>query len=409
MTELEAEILKWNDSRAAGMPQRLIGWAQINTGSGNLAGLERFRGMLRREFEAIGGTASEIDLPPLETLNDRGEVVTTPVGRALSVVKRPVAPMRIFLCIHSDTVYPQDHSFQDCTWVDGKTLQGPGVADAKGGLLVMLTALAALEQSGEAGKSWAEKVGWEVLINPDEEIGSIGSAPLLVGAAGRNRFGLLFEPALANGAMVERRRGSGSFSVIVRGKSAHAGRDFEQGRNALVAMAWLSVALHDLNRQLDGITLNIGKFEGGGPTNVVPDFGIVRFNVRTSVPEDEVKVMERVRRLVAETATRDGIRAELHGGFHSPPKIPEAKGRILMDLVDDCRKDLNLPIQWVSSGGACDGNKLSAAGLPNVDTMGPCGGNLHSPSEFVLVDTLAERAKLAALVMLRLADGRYEL
>jgi glutamate carboxypeptidase len=386
------------------MTHRLIEWANLNTGSTNLPGLGRFRALLKKEFESLGGQASEIELPPLETISDRGEIVLQPIANALSVQKRPDASLRIFLCIHMDTVYPPDHPFQTCTRLNPQTLQGPGVADAKGGLIVMLTALAALEQS-----PLAEKIGWEVLINPDEEIGSISSAPLLTAAATRNRVGLLFEPALADGTMVDRRKGSGGFGIIVRGKSAHAGRDFDQGRNALVAAAWLTVALHDLNRQLDGVTLNIAKVDGGGPTNVVPDLAILRFNVRITNPDDAPKVLDRIHRLVAETATRDGITAQLHGGFHSPPKIPDPRAHLLMDLVNRCGQTLNLPIQWKSSGGTCDGNKLAAAGLPNIDTMGPCGGNLHSPNEFILAESLAQRAKLAALVMLGLIDGSYEL
>ena len=65
-----------------------------------------------------------------------------------------------------------------------------------------------------------------------------------------------------------------------------------------------------------------------------------------------------------------------------------------------------MTLSWRSSGGASDGNKLAAAGLPVVDTMGPRGGNLHSPQEYLLLDSLAERAKLAALVLIRLAEGQ---
>jgi len=136
----------------------------------------------------------------------------------------------------------------------------------------------------------------------------------------------------------------------------------------------------------------------------VPDLAIVRFNVRTSVLEDENRVRQRVEQLIAESNAQDGISVQLHGKLTSPPKIPDVRGRALMDAIERCGAELNLPILWKSSGGACDGNKLSAAGLPNVDTLGPCGGNLHSPAEFVLLDSLTERAKLAALVMMRVAS-----
>ena len=442
------------------MTGRLVEWANINSGTTNLAGLERFRGILRGELQSLGAAVSEIDLPPMKALGPRGEARNVAVGKALSAVKRPDAPMRVLLCIHMDTVYGAEHPFQTCRQIDPATLNGPGVADAKGGLLVMLTALAAVEQS-----ELAQNIGWEVLINPDEEVGSISSAPLLTAAAARNQFGLLFEPAMADGALVDRRKGSGNFTVVVRGRAAHAGRDFALGRNAVVAAGALAVALDGINtrplspspctqgegrgegssdvadrdgeskcdphdrpsdphaRLTDphpnplpeymergpeaggGVTLNIGAIDGGGPSNMVPDFAMLHFNVRTTTPDDEPLVLKQIQGAVAKTKERDGIIAELHGGFHCPAKIPDARCRALMDVIARCGRELNLPMVWRNSGGACDGNKLAAAGLANVDTLGPCGGELHSPREFVLVKTLAERAKLTALVLIRLAQS----
>jgi glutamate carboxypeptidase len=406
MNSHHAGILAWIDSQAAGLPGKLIDWANLNSGTSNLAGLEKFRAVLRRAFEPLGGEITEIGLEDVESIDSQGVLVRTPVGKALSVVKRPTAPVRVFLCIHMDTVYAADHPFQSCTWLDENTLQGPGVADAKGGLLVMLTALSALEQS-----PLCEKIGWEVLINPDEEIGSLSSLPLLNAAATRNQFGLLFEPATADGALVDRRKGSGGFTFVIHGRSAHAGRDFAKGRNAVVQAADLAVQLHHLNPEMggmNGITLNVGKIEGGGPSNVVPDLAIVRFNVRTTKPEDEQRVTASLQELLADLNRRDGFSATLHGQFTSPPKIPDTRTITLMNLIEQCGHELNLNLQWRPSGGTCDGNKLAAAGLPNVDTLGPCGGNLHSPVEFVLVKSLAERAKLAASILVATVDGGIE-
>jgi glutamate carboxypeptidase len=102
---------------------------------------------------------------------------------------------------------------------------------------------------------------------------------------------------------------------------------------------------------------------------------------------------------------QDGITAELTGQFHSPPKIPDARAKALMALIERCGNELAIPIRWKESGGACDGNKLAAAGLPNVDTLGPCGGNLHSDRENMLTTSLEQRARLTALVLLKLASG----
>ena len=159
-----------------------------------------------------------------------------------------------------DTVYAVDHPFQKSVRIDDKILRGPGATDAKGGIVVMLVVLQAFERS-----PWAEKVGWEVLINPDEEIGSPGSAPLLIQAAKRNHLGLVFEPSLPDGNLVGARKGSGNFTVIARGKAAHAGRDPQLGRNAIDALARFIVALASLDDSGDATTTNVGSHPGGRP------------------------------------------------------------------------------------------------------------------------------------------------
>jgi glutamate carboxypeptidase len=272
------------------------------------------------------------------------------------------------------------------------------VADAKGGLAIMLVAVEAIERS-----PWAKNVGWEVLINPDEEIGSPGSSPLFELAARRNHLGLLFEPAFGEADLVSERAGSATFTAVVRGRSAHAGRDPQAGRNAIHAMAGMIVSLSRLAS--DNITVNVGKVEGGGPVNVVPDLATCRFNVRVKTPEQQQTVTRDIERIVAESGNADGISVKLHGGFHRPPKPLDDATRRLLEETIACGKELGLTIGHQRSGGVSDGNQLAAAGLPNLDSLGPRGGRIHSAEEFVLLDSLTERAKLAALVMMKLACG----
>ena len=151
--------------------------------------------------------------------------------------------------------------------------RGPGVIDAKGGLVVLLTAIDAVERSDLAGN-----LGWELFLNTDEEIGSPGSAAFFAEAAKRNHLALLFEPAMPDGALVSERKGSGNFSLVVRGRAAHAGRDFSAGRNAIVAAADFAVAVHRLNGTIPEVTLNVARIDGGGPANVVPDLAVCRLN-----------------------------------------------------------------------------------------------------------------------------------
>ena len=400
MTSKFSTILDWIDAQQPRMLEQVVAWSNINSGTMNLPGLERFAGVLRQAFATLSGEIMDIELAPAESVDDRGEIRRSPLGKAISITKRPNAPRRIFLCIHMDTVYPVDHPFQSCRFLDDGRLHGPGVADAKGGLVVMLTALQALERSDVASN-----IGWEVLINPDEEIGSPGSSPLLIEAAKRNQWGLLFEPAMEDGSLVDRRKGAGNYSVVVHGRSAHAGRDFAKGRNAVVAACEMATQLHSINGLKEGVTINIGKIDGGGPPNVVPDLAICRMNLRTTVPEDEAWLLERIEPPVAAANRREGFSAQLHGGFFSPPKIPDARAKALMDLIARCGSDVGVPVNFKSSGGTSDGNKLAAGGLPNIDTLGVCGGSIHSPNEFMIPKSLTERTRLTALTLLRLADG----
>lgn len=227
-----ATHLDWIKGQQDHMVSLVERWAAVNSGSRNTAGLNTLLDLLIDDFSTLGGEMRSPSLPPQTMVDSRGEPTEVPVGKALSIVKRPSAPLKVFLGIHYDTVFQADHPFQECSRIDRDRLKGPGVADAKGGLAVMLTALEALERS-----PWTQNIGWEILINPDEEIGSPGSAELLRAAAKRNHLGLLFEPALPGGALVSSRRGSGNFTVVVRGRAAHAGRNPGEGRNAIHLLA----------------------------------------------------------------------------------------------------------------------------------------------------------------------------
>jgi glutamate carboxypeptidase len=393
-------FLNWIDDQHSTMCRRVMDWCNINSGTGNLAGLGRMAAEVRGELKVLDAAVEDVPLDSGLSIDSEGRALPVPLGKALRITKRPQSPLRVFAAIHMDTVYPSDHAFQSTTLLDQNTLRGPGVADAKGGLAVMLTALEALERNPVA-----PELGWEVLINPDEEIGSPGSAPLLNRAARGNHLGLVFEPALPGGALADRRRGVGNFTVVVRGRSAHSGRDFESGRNAVVVAAELAVNLHALNGVLPGVAVNVSRIEGGASANVVPELAVCRINVRTSAPEDETLIRDKLEVLVAAAQSRDGIAAELHGAFTAPPKLLDQATLTLMGHISECGRELGLPIEWKPSGGACDGNRLAAAGLPTVDSLGPRGGDLHSPTEYILLDSLTERAKLTALLLMKLASG----
>jgi glutamate carboxypeptidase len=394
-----AEQLRWIDSQHDHMIGQVSDWANINSGTHNLDGLAQMSAEVARELRALGGEVSHLDLSARRMIDGRGQTIEKPLGQAVRSRKRPNAPIHIFLGIHIDTVYGMDHPFQQVEKIDANRLRGPGVIDAKGGLCVMFTALAALERS-----PFAEKIGWEVLINPDEEIGSPGSTTLLHECAKRNRLGLVYEPALADGSLVSSRKGSGNFDIIVHGKAAHAGRDFLAGRNAISAAAALAVQIDKLNDSPE-MTMNVARIDGGGPNNIVPDLAIVRVNVRVTTPAMQSQAEKAMQKIVASLDSSNGLRAEMHGGFSSPPKMMDEKSQQLFKQIAQCGQEIGLSLTCKPSGGASDGNKLAAAGLPVIDSLGPRGGNMHSSEEFLVLDSLTERAKLSALLLMKIGSG----
>lgn len=382
------------------MTETLKEWCAVNSGSANLDGLKTMHAVLEDAFGSLDGEVEAVASDPKPVVTRDGQQIDQPLGDMLRVVKRPQAPVRVLLTGHMDTVFGADHAFQSGKMLDEDTLNAPGAADMKGGLLVMLNALTAIEHS-----SLAEKIGYEILINADEEIGSQGSARMLTEAAGRAHFACIYEPALADGTLAGARKGSGNFSAIIRGKSAHAGREHHLGRNAIAAAAEFVSAIDKLTGAREGLTVNVARIDGGGPENVVPDSAVVRFNVRLDQPADADFFEAAVRHVIAQIDKRDGFGAELAGGFTRPPKPMTDKLAAFFAALKATGDELGLDIAWAPTGGCCDGNNIAAAGIPVIDTLGVRGAHIHSAQEFAKLDSLVERSKLSALLLLKIAAG----
>ncbi|MEN8820481.1 MAG: hydrolase, partial [Abyssibacter sp.] len=356
--------------RTETMRQQTADLASINSGSFNADGVNAVADALTGLFQPIADTVERVPIAPLRQLADNGEFVDRPMGDALVIRKRPHARRRVLLAGHLDTVFPSDSSFQSVRIEDDR-LHGPGVADLKGGLVVMQHALSTLEQSPDA-----EHIGWTVVLNPDEEIGSMGSAALLDREARAHHVGMIYEPSLPSGNLVAARKGSGNFQIRVRGRAAHAGREHHLGRNAIRALADATVAIDNLNGQRNGVTINVGQVVGGGPVNIVPDLAILRLNVRLQRPEDQQWMLDHLTAIVDEINGRDGIEASLHGRFTRPPKVRTPALESLIGEISTCRDLLGMDFAWEDTGGCCDGNNLAAAGLANVDNLGVVGAHI---------------------------------
>lgn len=396
LTNLEREAVE--RASAEPMLEQVEAWAAVNSGSRNLAGLETTAAMLADVFSVLPCEMTLEDAAPVDSVDSSGRRIPIEHGRNLHLTVRPNAPVQLLLTGHMDTVFGPDHPFQDLSWLDDGVLGGPGVADMKGGIAVMLAALKAVEAAG------AHEIGYEVVINSDEEVGSLGSAALLARAARGKRAALTYEPAaLPDGTLAGARPGSGNFDFTIYGRSAHAGRNPEEGRNALVAAADLAIRLKD--GMGPRLSVNPARIDGGSPNNVVPDLAILRVNLRPATVEDQERAKSLIDSSVAMVAATHDVRIDVHGHFARPPKPLTPAIESLFGIVRKAGADLGQQIDWKPTGGVCDGNNIAACGVPVIDTMGVRGGKIHSPEEYLIVESLKERAALSALTILRLAEG----
>ena len=399
--QIEQLLLQIGDQQSD-MLAELITWCDINSGSSNFAGLTQLSEVLLAKLSAFG-KAEFVNLPDRVVVNDYGEEASFPSPPIVRLSLEKEGKPSVLLVGHYDTVYDKDHTFQLCTDLGNGLINGPGIADLKGGLSVMFKALECLHASG-----LVDEIGIEVLLNPDEEIGSPCSGAYLVERAKYHDVGLIFEPSLPDGTLVGERKGSGNFTVRVNGKAAHAGRDIESGRNALLHLTKLLNEVNALYGQKEGLTVNIASIQGGGVLNVVPDLAVGRFNCRIERNDDIEWLEQKLASLVAEYDSVEGYQVALFGGITRRPKPLTKANQNLQNFITETGGLLGIKVAYRATGGVCDGNNLSQSGLPNVDTLGVRGGDIHSINEYLVIDSLAERTRFVALILMRMAKGEFD-
>ncbi len=374
---------------------RVERWVAVNSGTRNVAGVEAMGALLADSLSVLPGNLAMVEPTPVDAVRPDGVVEVIEHGRHLHLTVRPDAPVQMLFTGHMDTVFAVDHPFQTATWREDGALNAPGAADMKGGLALMLAALEAVEAS-----PLAPQFGYEVVINSDEETGSFSSAALIERAARGKVAALTYEPALPDGTLAGARGGTGNFSITVRGKSAHAGRNPDDGRNAVLAAA--AIALKLAEARAPTLSVNPARIDGGGPNNVVPDLAVLRVNFRPHCAAEIERARAAIDDAVTEIAAAHDVKIDVHGGFNRPPKPIDPQAEKLFHLVRDVGAALGQPIAWKATGGVCDGNNIAACGVAVIDTMGARGGAIHSSDEFMIPESLGERAALSAVTILRI-------
>ncbi|MFN8123285.1 MAG: M20/M25/M40 family metallo-hydrolase [Thermoleophilia bacterium] len=366
---------------AADAPEVLAAWARQPSGSGDPEGLAAMAGLVLGRAAALGGTPDLVDLPG--------------GGAAVRVTRRWDAPFRVLLVGHHDTVHGPAFPGPPVETRDGGVLTGPGVADMKGGILVMLAALAGLEASAAA-----PGLGWRLLLTPDEELGAPRSRDLLVAEAAEADAGLVFEPAPAGGGVVVARRGRRVLEVEARGRAAHAGRDPSSGRNAVTALAEVVLAAEALADPDAGTDVTVGTFSGGSAVNVVPDAALAAIDVRSGSEEALEAVQARIAEAAAVLGAHREVAVTVRCAVGCPPMPGGDRTAALAARYARAHGDGAEPR---AVGGVSDANHLAGAGLPVLDGLGPLGGGLHGMDEWVDTGSIAHRAAAAAAFLEGLA------
>lgn len=395
LNEIEKKLCNEIKSRAGYLLEDLQQHVAIPTGGYNRDAIEQTRELLTSRLVAIGAKhATEPGQPKEAWLGSNQWIPETSLCD-----HRVEGQPAVLIAGHMDTVHDPAGDFQSLEIAaDEKTAVGPGCVDMKGGLVIAVAALEALNACGI-------HTSWTFLLNADEETGTYHSEQTMRRVSQEHEFGIALEPALADGSLAVERMGSGQFVLVARGRAAHVGREFEKGASAVTALARAIVRAAEIPDPAAGKILNIGPLQGGQATNAVPDlakaWGNVRFQDRAA--------MDALAQQVEALGGVDGeTTVEVLRSFNRPPKPLLPNTEALALAARGAAESLGQTLPFARTGGVCDGNIMQDAGLPTIDTMGVRGGGLHTPQEWIDLTSLVERCQLLAILLTRIAEGRIE-
>ncbi len=295
---------------------------------------------------------------------------------------------------HYDTVWPLGTIGRMPFRVEGVKAFGPGVFDMKASLVMITSALDAIQS---LGLTLANPV--VVLVTSDEEIGSPRTRVIIEDEARASAQTLVMEPPLADGSLKTARKGVGHFHVSIEGRASHAGVEPEKGINAIVELARQILVIEALANPKLGTTLSTGVISGGTTSNVVPAHASAAIDARVVVMTEEARIVAAFQSL---TPIHPGAKVHARGDFDRPPMERSAAVAGLYERIKTIGSTIGLTLGEGSTGGASDGNFTAAIGVPTVDGLGCPGGGAHADSEHILIDGFLERTVLLATLLLNL-------
>jgi len=295
---------------------------------------------------------------------------------------------------HMDTVWGLGESQRRPARIEQGKLFGPGAVDMRGGLTLVL---ALAKYLGVYSSTLERPV--TVLLDSDEEVGSLTSRTLIEAEALKSEAVLVMEPCLPGGALKTFRKGVGRFTITAHGVAAHAGVDYSKGVSAIRELAHQVLALYKLNDPVKGTTVNVGVIRGGSRSNVVAGQAEMEVDVRVA----SVAEGERLDALVhGLKPTTRGAGLQITGGINRPPMERTAKVVALFERAKVLAAEIGIELTQGETGGGSDGSLTAALGIPTLDGLGPDGAGPHALHEHVLIQSLVPRAALLTQLVLRL-------
>jgi glutamate carboxypeptidase len=347
------------------------------SGSYHKIGVDRVVGLIRTAFEGSSFSCEEIQQA------DYGNhlIFRSPACSASSG--------QILLTGHMDTVFPPDTAFNGYR-EDGECCYGPGVIDMKGGLAAGIFALKSLESIG-----LIREIPVAFVFNSDEEIGSPASGELIRQEARKSRFAFVLEAGGLKGEVVTGRKGNCSLRLDVHGEAGHAAFAGKDKASAILEMARKTVALEALNDPDRGISVNVGKIEGGIGPNTVPAYAWARIDCRFINSGDGDRLKKEIEQII-NAVTTPRTRSQLSIVSGRPAMPPSRANSQLFQWIKEVADDLTLPVIEEFRQGVSDANLIADENIPVLDGLGPIGAKDHSEDEYMVKESLIDRSVLLA-------------
>lgn len=368
--------------------ERLV---NIETGTGNAEGLAAIGQFLEGELKTLGASVT------------RQKATEPAVGDNIVATLTGKGGKNLMLMAHMDTVYTKGTLAKAPFRVDGARAFGPGIADDKGGITVILHTLKLLKARGFDGFG---KI--TVLFNTDEERGSIGSRELIRSLARQHDVVLSFEPTIAiKELLVLGTSGTVAVNVTIKGKASHAGAAPELGVNALTEAADLILRTQDIDDKSRGLRFNWTVAKSGEVTNIIPDQATMIADMRYARQEDFDAAIAKLQAAVAKKRLADSqIEVNVVKGMPAFNAGPE--GRKLVDKAIAIYKEAGAELTILErTGGGTDAAWAAQDGTPVLEGLGLPGLNFHSnQAEYVMIDAIPRRLYLASRMMMDLAQGK---